>query len=132
MCIKHRKAHDRLNEVACLSCFEAVVVFCCQFAAPTSVRKVVLTVFFVVFVAYKNLLQWVVKFGARLCQSSAILVHSWDISFTILAHFTPPEASRGGYVGGDWGRGVYVEGFAAVISLFCGDVGPLGCFFSAV
>ena len=33
-------------------------------------------------------------------QSSAILVHSWDISFSILAHFTQCwgslEASRGG------------------------------------
>ena len=36
------------------------------------------------------------------------------------------------YVGSDWGCGIYVEGFAAVILLFCGDVCPLGCFFSAV
>ena len=31
---------------------------------------------FVVFVAYESLLQWAVKFGACLHQSSAILVHS--------------------------------------------------------
>ena len=52
------------------------------------------------FVAYAGLLQWVVKFEACLCQSSAILVHSWDIPFSILAHFTQCwgslEASRGG------------------------------------
>ena len=35
-------------------------------------------------------------------------------------------------LGSDWGCGIYVEGFAAVILLFCGDVRPLGCFFSAV
>ena len=29
-----------------------------------------------------------VKFGARLCQSSAILVHSWDISSSVLEHST--------------------------------------------
>ena len=192
-----------------------------------------------------------VKFGARLCPSSTILVHSWDISFSILEHskewWGSLEASRGGmlevigavgsrsglcwrlcccfgplvcsltwaggflrspcetqknekwgsasvrkvvltisgrfcclcklapvggqirgmfvpifgdlgaflghtlfhigafhpmlglswgfswrYVGSDWGCGIYVEGFAAVILLFCGDVRPLGCFFSAV
>ena len=37
------------------------------------------------------------------------------------------------YVGSDWGRGIYVEGFAAVILHFCGamlrDVCPLGCLF---
>ena len=37
--------------------------------------------------------------GARLCQSSAILLHSWGISFSILAHFTrcwgSLEPSRG-------------------------------------
>ena len=36
----------------------------------------------------------------RLCQSSAILVHSWDISFSILEHskecWGSLEASRGG------------------------------------
>ena len=69
---------------------------------PTSVRKVVLIVFFVVFAAlsYESLLQWVVKFGARLCQSSAILVHSWDISSSVLEHSTQCwgslAASRGG------------------------------------
>ena len=56
--------------------------------------------FLVVFVAYESLLQWVVKFGARLPQSSAVLVHSWDIFFSILAHFTQCwgtlEACRGG------------------------------------
>ena len=40
------------------------------------------------------------KFGARLCQSSAILVHSWDISCSMLARFAQCwgslEASRGG------------------------------------
>ena len=40
------------------------------------------------------------------------------------------------YVGSDWGCGIYVEGFAvhfaAAILLFCSDVRPLGCFFSAV
>ena len=50
--------------------------------------------------SYESLLQWVVKFGARLCPSSAILVHSWDISFSMLEHFTQCwgslEASRGG------------------------------------
>ena len=60
----------------------------------------VLTVFFGRFVAYAGLLQWVVKFEARLCQSSTILVHSWDIPFSILAHFTERwgslEPSRGG------------------------------------
>ena len=50
--------------------------------------------FLVVFVAYESLLQWVVKFGA------CFLVHSWDISFSILEHSTQcwgsVEASRGG------------------------------------
>ena len=48
---------------------------------------------------HKSLLQWVVKIGARLRQSSAILLHSWGISFSILAHFTrcwgSLEPSRG-------------------------------------
>ena len=51
-------------------------------------KKVGFDSFFVIFVAYASLLQWVVKIGARLCQSSAILVHSWGMSFSILAHFT--------------------------------------------
>ena len=63
-------------------------------------KKVGFDSFFVIFVAYASLLQWVVKIGARLCQSSAIVVHSWGISFSILAHFTQCwgslEASRGG------------------------------------
>ena len=42
---------------------------------PTSVRKVALTVF-CRFCCYEHLLQWAVKFGACLRQSSAILVHS--------------------------------------------------------
>ena len=62
-------------------------------------KKVGFDSFFVIFVAYASLLQWVVKIGARLCQSSAILVHSWGISFSILAHFTrcwgSLEPSRG-------------------------------------
>ena len=56
--------------------------------------------FLVVFVAYESLLQWAVRIGACLCQSSGILVHSWDISFSILEHSTQCwgslEASRGG------------------------------------
>ena len=74
-----------------------------------------LIVFFVVFAAlsYESLLQWVVKFGARLCPSSAILVHSWDISFSILEHskecWGSLEASRGGMLEV---IGAYVEGFA--------------------
>ena len=88
--------------------------------------------FFVVFVAYKNLLQLVVKFGARLCQSSAILVHSWGISFTILAHFTPLETSRGGMLEVIGAVGSMLKASLLLFYFFCGDVGPLGCFFSAV
>ena len=84
--------------------------------------------FFVVFVAYESLLQWAVKFGACLHQSSAILVHSWGISFSMLARFAQCWGFSWRYVGSDWGCGIYVEGFAAVILLFCGDVRPLGCF----
>ena len=62
-------------------------------------KKVGFDSVFVIFVAYASLLQWVVKIGARLCQSSAILVHSWGISLSILAHFTrcwgSLEPSRG-------------------------------------
>ena len=55
-----------------------------------------LTVLFVVFVAYESLLQWAVKFGACLHQSSAILVDSQGISFSMLARWGSVEASRGG------------------------------------
>ena len=62
-----------------------------------------LRVFLVASVAYESLLQWVAGFGARLCQSSAILVHSSDISFSIMEQFTQCwgslEASRGGMLG---------------------------------
>ena len=89
------------------------------------------SLFFVVFVAYKNLLQWVVKFGARLCQSSAILVHSWDISFTILAHFTPCwgslEASRGGMLEVIGAVGSMLKALLLLLIFLCGDVG----FFAA-
>ena len=99
-------------------------------------KKVGFVMFCQVFVAYASLLQWVVKFGARLCQSSAILVHSWDISFSILAHFTQ---CWGGfswrYVGSDWGRGGWIRAMLKALLLlrylFCGHVGPLGCFISA-
>ena len=62
---------------------------------------------FCIFVAYASLLQWVVKFGARLCQSSAILVHSWDVSFSCW-RISPGvgAASRGGMLEVIGGRGV--------------------------
>ena len=56
--------------------------------------------FFVVFVAYESLLQWAVKFGACLHQSSAILVHSWGISFSMLARFAQCWGSVGASRGG--------------------------------
>ena len=71
--------------------------------SPTSVRKEgrkVSLKFCCFLFAYESLLQWVVKFRACSCQSSAILVHSWGIYFYILARFTQCwgslEASRQG------------------------------------
>ena len=52
------------------------------------------------FIAYESLLQLAVTFTACLSQSSAILVHSWGLSFSILTRFAQRcgslEPSRGG------------------------------------
>ena len=105
---------------------------------PTSVRKVVLRVFWSFFVAYESLLQWAVKFGACLWKSLGILVHSWDISFSILEHSTQCwgslGASRGGMleVIGAVGSRAMLKALLLLRYLFCSHVGPLGCFISAV
>ena len=79
--------------------------------------------FFVVFVAYESLLQWAVKFGACLRQSSAILVHSWGISFSMLARFAQcwgsVGASRGGMLEVIGAVGSMLKALLLLCHLFC-------------